>query len=117
MADVHAFTYRAPRLSIELPIELKLGPHSIPGQTRDISDTGMLVQLTEAVCVKSRGSVRLRFGACQFEIDALVVYTGFFEAGLSFCFSSDAESDFVKTLVRLLVKRTQSPTKLGSLGP
>ena len=107
MAEVHAFTYRVPRLSVELPIELNVGPNAIQGRTRDISETGMLVQLAEPVVPQARGTVRLRFGACQFEIQAVVAYTGFFEAGLCFCFASHAERDFVKILIRLLAKRTQ----------
>lgn len=105
MHEVQAYAYRVPRLPFELPVEYFAGGKWISGHTRDVSDTGVLVRLAEPVFSHTNGKVRLRFGTCTVEIEVRVAYTEFLEAGLSFCFGSEAERQFVQTLVRVLAKR------------
>ena len=107
MTAVQAFLYRVPRLALELPIEFCLDGRRVAGRTRNISDTGLLVRLTEFVPPESLGRVRLEFGSCTMEIDAAVVHMELLEVGLHFRFSSVAEQDFIRTLVKVLAMSTR----------
>lgn len=104
MVEIHAFAYRTPRLSLEHSIEFCVAGTPIPGWTRDVSETGLLVRFPEPVLPGTKGSVRWRFGGCTVEIEASVVHSEFIEAGLEFSFASEAERQFVHTLVKLLIK-------------
>lgn len=104
MLDVHAFAYRAPRFALTLPVEFCVGAFPIPGHTRDLSEKGLLVRLSEPVVTGTVGRVRLRIDSCVIELAAEVAYAEFHEAGLRFQFASKAEQHFVETLVRIVSK-------------
>lgn len=104
MGDVHAYSYRVPRMSLEHPIEFCTRDGSIAGFTRDVSDTGLLVRLQRPVPAGSSGKVRWQFGGCLVEIEARVAYADFLDAGLSFHFATEGERQFVQNLVKLLTK-------------
>lgn len=104
MASVHAFSYRPARFSLQYPMELCLEDSRIPGVTRQVSDTGLLVRLSQPVERGSAGKVRWQFGGCLVELEVEVVSTEFLEAGLSFRFSSEPERQFVQTMVKVLAK-------------
>lgn len=104
MVEVQAFAYRAPRLSLELPLEFVTASGALRGRSEDLSDTGLLVLLEEPVLTGTQGRVRLRIGALDLEFAAVVAHSELFQAGLSFCFASDRERDFMRTIVRMLVR-------------
>ena len=104
MVDVHAFSYRSARFAVEYPVEFCLGDSSIAGLTKDVSDTGLLVRLTQPIDRGSHGKVRWGFGSCLIELDVCVVTTDFLEAGLLFRFASESERQFIRTMLKALTK-------------
>ena len=104
MASVHAFSYRAARFSLQYPIELWVDHSAIAGTATQISDSGLLVRLSQPVPCGSSGKVRWHFGGCLIELDTYVASSNFLEAGLSFRFASDLERQFVQTMVKVLAR-------------
>ncbi len=104
MSEVHAFTYRMPRLSLDHAIEFCVAGVPVMGRTRDVSDSGLLVRLSEPVLPGTAGRVRWRFGSCTIELEASVAYSDFLDAGLAFHFASEAERQFIQTMVKVLSK-------------
>ena len=105
MSEVHSFSYRGPRLALELPVTFQTQTVQLAGRTKNVSDLGVLVCLDGLLPVHTRGTLRIDFGAGRLELEAIVAYTELFHFGLRFCFPSDAERDFCRTLVRMLTKR------------
>ena len=104
MASVHAFSYRAARFSLQYPLEFWVDHSAIAGTAMQISDSGLLVRLSQPVRCGSSGKVRWQFGGCLIELDAYVASSAFLEAGLSFRFASDLERQFVQTMVKVLAR-------------
>ncbi len=104
MSVVELFAYRLPRFDVALPVEFCCQAGNIAGQTRNVSDTGLLVRLTEPVIDGTAGIVRLRLGTCTLEIESRVTHSEFLAAGISFVFSSDQQRQFIRTLVKVLAK-------------
>lgn len=107
--DVHAFAYRAPRFALTLPLEFCVDDSWISGHTRDLSDQGLLVRLSQPVVTGTLGRVRLRIDSCFIELAAEVAYAELYEAGLKFKFASQAEQHFVETLVRIVSRNKPLP--------
>ena len=105
LSDFHAYAYRVPRFSMQIPLEFWTGGVSIQGFSRDLSDTGLQGRLLVPVVPGARGRLQLRLDTCMVELQAEVVHSDFLDAGLRFCFSSAAEEQFIKTLVRILSRR------------
>lgn len=102
MTDVHAFAYRVPRFRLDLPVEFWVEGSPISGRTCDLSEKGVLVHLCQPVLPGTQGRVRLQIDSCCIELAAEVAYAQLYEAGLHFRFSSQAEQQFVETLVRVV---------------
>ncbi len=105
MSEVQSFSYRGPRLTLELPATFHTHTLQLTGHTKNVSDLGVLVCLDGLLPTQTRGTLRIDFGAGRLELDAVVAYTELFDVGLQFCFSSDMERDFFRTLVKMLSKR------------
>ena len=104
MSVVSSFSYRVPRFSIELPVEFVMGDTSVFGRSENISDTGLLVQLSQPVFAGDIGRIHLRMGNMFFALETRVTHTEFLYAGMNFIFSNEQERQFIYTLVRVLSK-------------
>ena len=104
---VETYAYRLPRFEVALPIQFQTDTATIEGHTRNLSDTGLLASFVQPLLNGSAGVIRLRFGSSSFEMEAHVTHAEFLDAGLNFLFASDQERQLVRTLVRVLSKRTR----------
>ena len=104
LTTVQEFAYRRPRLRLEQPVEFWVATGVIHGESKDVSDAGVLVRLAEPVSLGTHGRLRWQFGGCLVEIGAYVAHTDFIETGLHFEFRSADERQFVQTLLKLLSK-------------
>ncbi len=93
------------RLAIALPVEFVVEGASFAGYTRDLSASGVLVRFSQPVLTDVAGKVRLRLDTCVMEFDAKVAHREFLDTGLIFRFGSEAERQFIETVVKLLSKR------------
>ena len=106
MSEVQSFSYRGARLSMELPATFHTEALQLAGHTKNVSELGVLVRLDGLLAPHTRGTLRIDFGAGRLELDAVVAYTELFDVGLQFCFPSEVERDFCRTLVKVLSRRT-----------
>ncbi len=102
--NLHAYTYRVPRFSLQVPVEFLVEEASIPGFSVDFSETGLQVRLARPVTPGGLGRLRLRLDGCMIEIEAEAVHCQLLDVGFRFRFSSAAEEQFIRILVKVLSK-------------
>ena len=104
VSGVQAFAYRVPRFAVTLPVEFLVKDGAVAGVTKNISERGLLVQFASPVLPETTGTLRLMIDTCAIEVEAEVTYAELFEAGLRFCFASQAEQRFVQMLVKVVAR-------------
>ena len=104
MSELHEYAYRVPRFALQIPVAFCIGEVRISGFSKDLSNEGLQVRLSGPVILGTCGRVRLHLDSCLIEIWAEVVHSDLLDVGLRFRFSSRAEEDFIRTLVKLISK-------------
>jgi hypothetical protein len=99
---MHKFNYRAPRFSVDFPVQLALDETTIAGRCTEISTDGMQLELRRALPPDFCGVVCLSWQNVYLELQVRLAHTGSRQDALRFIFNSEKERAAVVDLVARL---------------
>ena len=101
------FTYRAPRYSVDLPVQLSTeNSTTLSGRCREISKDGMRVEMGEPLPPGFTGTASLSYQNIALRLRVTAAHTGPDRDGVKFIFESQSERAAVARLVAVLAART-----------
>lgn len=109
MVSLQTFAYRNPRVALQLPLSFQTEGFSILGETLNLSETGLYARLEQPVLTGTRGRLRLVVESCSVEIDAEVLHAELWNVRFCFSFASEAEHNFIATLVKVMSRTLRQP--------
>jgi len=96
------FDYRAPRFSVDIPVELTIENSTHVGRCREISIEGMRLELREPLPLNSVGTVTMSHEFLSLKICVRVTHAKSDHDGLKFIFECDDQRNDLAHLVTLL---------------
>jgi hypothetical protein len=103
------FEYRAPRFSVDLPVQFTVESLTLNGHCREISQEGMTLELQHPLTPNSSGIVSFSYRGQTIDIRARVAHVAETHAGLEFLCESEAERSAVAHLVASLTSGQSRP--------
>ena len=97
------FDYRAPRFSIDLPVELTIENSTHLGRCREISTEGMRRDLREPLPPDSFGTITMSYENLSVKLSVRVTHAKSDHDGLKFIYESDDQRNDLAHLVTLLL--------------
>lgn len=88
LKSIRKFEYRPCRISTGFDVEFVVGGETFTGLCRDVSDTGIRVELDGSVIVGDTGVLVLRHPAGPLKLEAQVSYIDKSHVGLVFVFNT-----------------------------
>jgi hypothetical protein len=103
------FEYRAPRFSVDLPVQFTVHNATLTGRCREISQEGMKLELRQPLPTDSRGMISMSYQDGTLEVKVRVAHAGAKYDGLEFIYESERERSAMARFIASLAAPQNRP--------